>query len=138
MYYFATLLLYRLSFAFIHTTLPATTVAIPRILPSTRTKMLVGPSRTLDDLEATAFLADMYYGLVLKDATSKILPTITSRIIQEEALNTNYKRSELELAVTLPAHARAPPDAPSPLKRRHTYSRDAFRRRTKPKYRKRT
>ncbi len=36
-----------------------------------------------------------------------------------------------------PTHARAPPGAPSPVKLRQTYPRDAFRRRTKSKYRKR-
>ncbi len=40
------------------------------------------------------------------------------------------------LSLSEPAHARAPPGAPSPVKLRQTYSRDAFRRRTKPQYRK--
>ncbi len=54
-----------------------------------------------------------------------------------------YKRSDegagqkMELAGTRPTHARAAPGAPSPVKLRQTYSRDAFRRRTKSKYRER-
>ncbi len=54
-----------------------------------------------------------------------------------------YKRSDegagqnMELAGTRPTHAKEPPSAPSPVKLCQTYSRDAFRRRTKPKYRKR-
>ncbi len=54
-----------------------------------------------------------------------------------------YKRSDedagqkMELAGTRPTHARAPAGAPSPVKLRQTYPRDAFRRRTKSKYRKR-
>ncbi len=54
-----------------------------------------------------------------------------------------YKRSDegpgqkMELTGTCPKRARAPPGAPSPVKLRQTYSRDAFRRLTKPKYRKR-
>ncbi len=43
----------------------------------------------------------------------------------------------MEPAGTGPMHARAPPGAPSPVKLRETYSRDAFRRRTKSKYRER-
>ncbi len=42
---------------------------------------------------------------------------------------------EIELAGTRPAHARAPPGAPSPVKLRQTFPRDAFRRYTKSKYR---
>ncbi len=45
--------------------------------------------------------------------------------------------AKMELAGTRPTHSRAPPGAPSPVKLCQTYSRDAFRRRTKPKYRKR-
>ncbi len=37
---------------------------------------------------------------------------------------------KMELAGTRPTHAIAPPGAPSPVKLRQTYSRDAFRRRT--------
>ncbi len=43
---------------------------------------------------------------------------------------------KMGLAGTRPTHARAPPGAPSPVKLRQTCSRDAFRRRTKSKYRK--
>ncbi len=46
-------------------------------------------------------------------------------------------KKKMELAGTRPTHARAPPGAPSPVKLRQTYPRDAFRRRTKSKYRKR-
>ncbi len=72
-----------------------------------------------------------------------MLATITGRTIQEEARNPTVKRNDegagqkMELAGTRPTHARAPPGAPSPVKLRQTYSRDAFRRRTKSKYRKR-
>ncbi len=61
----------------------------------------------------------------------------------EEARNPTIKRSDqgagqkMELAGTRPTHARAPPGAPSPVKLCQTYSRDAFRRRTKSKYRER-
>ncbi len=54
-----------------------------------------------------------------------------------------YKRSDegagqkMELTGTRPTHARAPPGAPSPVKLRQTYTRDAFRRRTKYKHRER-
>ncbi len=54
-----------------------------------------------------------------------------------------YKRSDegagqkMELAGTRPTHARAPPGAPSPVTLRETYPRDAFRRRSKSKYRER-
>ncbi len=44
---------------------------------------------------------------------------------------------KMEMAGTRPKHARAPPGAPSPVTQRRTYPRDAFRRRTKSKYRER-
>ncbi len=47
------------------------------------------------------------------------------------------QNQKMELAGTRPTHVRAPPGAPSPAKLRQTYSRDAFRRRTKSKYRER-
>ncbi len=40
------------------------------------------------------------------------------------------REGKMELAGTRPTHARAPPGAPSPVKLRQTYPRDAFRRRT--------
>ncbi len=55
----------------------------------------------------------------------------------------HYKRNDegagqkMELAGTRPTHARALPGAPSPVELCQTYPRDAPRRRTKPKYRKR-
>ncbi len=79
----------------------------------------------------------------LNGTTSKMLATITGRTIQEESPKSYYKRSDIgagqkmKLAETRPTHAGAPPGTPSPVKLCQTNSRDAFRRRTEPKYRKR-
>ncbi len=79
----------------------------------------------------------------LNGAASKMLAAITGRTIQEEARNPTINavmkaRDRIwELTETRSTHARAPPGAPIPDKLRQTYSRDAFRRRAKPKYRKR-
>ncbi len=72
-----------------------------------------------------------------------MLATITGRTIQEEARNPTINvvmRPGTEDGAgwdTSYACQRVPPGAQSPVKLRQTYSRDAFRRRTKPKYRKR-
>ncbi len=78
----------------------------------------------------------------LNGAASKMLSTITGRTIQEEARNPNENvvmsaGQKMELVGTRPTHARAQPGTQSPVKLCQTCSRDAFRRRAKPKYRKR-
>ncbi len=78
-----------------------------------------------------------------KDCTTHGSLAYTTALIKFVTYSTCYIHSDegagrkMELAGTRPTHARAPPGAPSPVKLRQTYSRDAFRRRTKPKYRKR-
>ncbi len=68
-------------------------------------------------------------------ASLRLLGTITGRTTLEEAQNCAGQK--MELAGTLPTHAKAPPGAQRPVQLRQTYSRDAFRKRTKPKNRKR-
>ncbi len=57
------------------------------------------------------------------------------RLLHISSVSQNVLRQKVELAGARPTHARAPPGAPSPVKLRQTYSQDAFRRRTKSKYR---
>ncbi len=76
----------------------------------------------------------------LNGAASKNARADHEQDLPGRRLKSYYKRSDegagqkIELAGTRPTHAKAPP---SPVKLRQTYSRDAFHRRTKPKYRKR-
>ncbi len=70
----------------------------------------------------------------LNGAASKMLATITSRTIQEEArltINVEMRLGTEDGAGWDKSYAcQTPAGAPSPVKLRQTYSRDAFRRRT--------
>ncbi len=76
----------------------------------------------------------------LHGVASKILGTITGRTIREETRNPTIKvvdegaGQKMELAGTRPTHDRSTAWCAKSVKLRQTYSRDAFRRRTKPKY----